>query len=168
MKKQEPKHWFLLSYLVQQPGLWTPTSIVVGADTMNISIPQLNGYKQAHRVPEASVMIAVSYLGFQTEKAINGLPDIDPPTIASREYDEGVIAAVKISPHDSRQPLNPYANGDMDPYTVAKAEEWMRGFDATRRAQAADGSGIKQVPLPEQQAVVGERAEPVTSTRKKP
>lgn len=155
------KHWFLLAYQVQAPGVWVPHSIIIGSDKAELNVPQLNMLKKAHQVPDAAVLIAVSPLGWQTEKSINGQPDIDPPTKLSDAYRLGMVAASRVRISDAQQPINPFPGND--PEDLAKANEWAAGFHAVREAQKDTHSAVPLTePLvPPTPAKVGERAEPV-------
>lgn len=157
----ESKHWYLLSYMVQQPGLWTPSSAVVGSDTKELSIPQLNALKKAHKIPDNSVLIGVSYLGLQTEKRINGLPEIDPPTVPTDAFRLGMIAATRVSAQDPSQPVNPFVE-DGTPQTRAKAAEWQEGLIAVRQAQQDRITEVRrlELPKPEQQNEVSSVVKP--------
>lgn len=129
MKKTE-KHWFLMSFQVQHPGTWVPMSFLVALDDMGMTVPQMNAAKQANRVPDSSVLIAVSYLGYKTEKAMNGLPEVDEPTVLSDPYKEGLLAAGSVDPSSPNQPLNPYSMTNGDPLESWKMNEWANGVQA--------------------------------------
>lgn len=154
------KHWYLLAYMVQSPGAWVPHSIIVGSDKPELNVPQLNNLKKAHQVPDASVLISISPLGCQTEKSINGLPDIDPPTKPSDAYRLGMVAAARVRASDENQPINPFISGV--PEEAARAEEWAAGFQAVRDAQNDVMSPVVTATpaRPPTPAKVGERAEP--------
>ena len=159
------KYWFLLAYQVQAPGAWVPHSIIVGSDKAELNVPQLNVLKKAHQVPDAAVLIAVSPLGWQTEKSINGLPEIDPPTKPSQAYRLGMVAASRVRISDEQQPINPFTG--TKPEEVARADEWAAGFQAVREAQS---DAVSPVPCAEPLAApthakVGERAEPAGSSK---
>lgn len=158
MKTAEPKHWFLLSYMVQQPGMWAPHSIVVGSETLELTLPQLINLRNAYGVPEASILMAISPLGWMTEKAINGKPDIDPPTVISEAYRQGMLAATKVAVTDPRQPLNPYSLSSESPQEMADAEEWQQGFFEVRKAQADNVTSIKRFEPPPEAKQTGETA----------
>lgn len=154
------KYWYLLAYMVQSPGAWVPHSIIVGSDKPELNVPQLNILKKAHQVPDASVLIAVSPLGWQTEKSINGQPDIDPPTKPSDAYRQGMVAAARVRITDAQQPINPFTG--TKPEEVAKADEWSAGFQMVREIQGDVHTPVATAapppaPVP---AKVGERAEP--------
>lgn len=131
----DEKHWHLLAFMVQSPGVWTPHSVVVGSEDQNLTLPQLVNLKKAHNVPDASVLMGISYLGWMTERQINGQPDVDPPTILSEAYRQGMVAAARVNPTDPSQPVNPYDAIDPNIHIRAKAAEWQAGFTATRTAQ---------------------------------
>ena len=147
MSKEASKHWFLMSFMIQQPGVWAPFSTVVGSEELNLTIPQLNAMKKAYQVPEASVMLSISYLGYMTEKKINGLPDVDPPTQISDFYRQGMVAATRVLESDPAQPLNPYGVHDASAEEMAKAREWQDGFNAVRTAQADKSTPVPQLEL---------------------
>lgn len=130
------KHWYLLAYMVQQPGSWVPHSIIAGSDTMELSIPKLNAMKEAYSVPQASVLISVSYLGWMSENGANGKPDINEPTAISEAYRLGMTAATKPVTSNEPQPVNPYNVVSGNAVEVANAAEWQQGFADVRRAQA--------------------------------
>ena len=167
-KVSNGKYWFLLSYMTQQPGVWVPHSVVVGAESPNLTVPQLNKLKEAYGVPMASVLMSVSALGFMTEKEINGLPEIDPPTTISAFYRQGMVAATRVNPADTSQPMNPYgATGA--PEDMAKASEWMEGFQAVRNAQADSTTPVPRLELPkepEKEIIDSPRDQPVRQPRK--
>ncbi|AUV61822.1 hypothetical protein HWB52_gp07 [Pseudomonas phage Littlefix] len=133
MSKAVLKHWYIASFMVQHPGLWVPTSFVFGLEEMGVTIADLHRAKHENNVPENSVIIAVSYLGFKTNKAMQGLPDIDPPTEPSEKFKEGMVAAIKYVESDSNPILNPYSlNPDNDPQLMHDADEWNRGYRTVR------------------------------------
>lgn len=157
MSQANKKYWFLLAYMVQQPGLWVPRSILIGADTENLTVPQLNNFKQAYGVPDTSVLMSVSTLGYMTEKEINGLPEIDPPTKISHFYRQGMVAATRVNPADTSQPTNPYG-ATCTPEDMANASEWLEGFQAVRNAQADSTTPVPrlEVTLPPEKEAVNE------------
>lgn len=144
MSKTTKKHWYLLAFLTQQPGVWVPHSVIVASDENFLTVPQINGLKRAHNVPEASVMIGVSYLGFMSEKKINGQPDIDPPVVLSDAYKLGMVAAARIMASEECQPVNPYGQ-DLTDEGKAQAIDWQNGFVAVRLAQADNTTPIPQI-----------------------
>lgn len=121
--------------MVQHPGLWVPTSFLIGSESMNLTVPQLTNSKLANRVPDNSVMIACSYMGYQTEREINGQPSVEEPSVLSEAYQKGVAAAVDSAPTDPWQPQNPYQSATNDPHVVADNAEWERGFKSIRALQ---------------------------------
>lgn len=139
------KYWYLLSFLVQQPGVWAPHSTVVGSDTQDLSIPKLNALKEAHGVPAASVLLSVSYLGWMSENGVNGKPDIDEPTAVSEAFRKGMAAAAKPLGPSEAQPVNPYNVVSGDARETANAAEWQAGFAEVRRAQAEHQTPPTQV-----------------------
>lgn len=162
------KHWFLLAYQVQNPGLWVPHSVIMGFDTNELSIPLLNQAKHDKKVPEASVLLSVSYLGFMSERRINGQPDVDPPTVISDAYRVGMVAAAQVPAADPKQPVNPYGVIDVPPEEAAKAYEWQQGFDAVRAAQSDTRTPVQRIEpptvAPTQPQPVGEPIEKPTRT----
>lgn len=155
------KHWYLLAYQVQVPGAWVPHSIIVASDKVELNVPQLNMLKKAHQVPDGAVLVGISYMGWQTEKSINGQPEIDPPTKLSDAYRVGMVSAARVRPSDEQQPINPYSG--LTPEDMAKADEWASGFAAMRAMQIDVTTPVPctappPLPAPE---MVGERAEPV-------
>lgn len=136
MHKPVKKHWYLLSFFVQHPGAWIPSSFVHGFDNMRITVPELRVAKQINHVGDNSVMLAVCYMGFATEREINGVPEIDPPSYTSKTFVEGFMAASLCPASDSVQPVNPYSLMDTnDPHVQHDAEEWKLGFDTQRTAE---------------------------------
>lgn len=149
--KSSPKHWFLLSYWLQQPGNWVPASSVVSNDTMNLSIPTLIAMRKLKGVSEQSVLISVSYLGFMTEREVNGMPEIDPPSLVSEPFKEGMHAAIIVDKTDAFQPMNPYNAPDKDqncPHVVYAADEWRLGYKYVRDAQFKGDVGISHTRPP--------------------
>lgn len=155
MAKVLYKHWFLMSFMCQQPGVWAPFSIVVGSDEGNLTIPQIQNLKEAHNVPAASVLIAISPLGYMTEKAINGLPEVDPPTVTSAAYRQGMLAAVRVEPNAKGQPINPYGSLG-SPQDGVNAQDWQEGFTAARSAQADKTTPVPCLEIPPPTAPQGE------------
>lgn len=143
----DEKHWFLFSFMVQSPGVWTPQSIVVASNNQNLSIPQIVQLRKENNVPDASVIISVSYLGWMTERAINGQPDVDPPTVISEAYRQGMVAATRAHKDDPEQPVNPYDPTDSNPHIRAKSIEWSAGFVAVRTAQNDTATEVVQQKL---------------------
>lgn len=136
--KPTKKHWYLLSFQVQHPGAWIPASFVHGFDNMRITIPELNIAKQLNQVGNNSVMLAVCYLGYATEREINGIPEIDPPSHASDSYREGVLAAMQCPVTNSIQPVNPYTTTGQDiadPHVQHAAAEWQAGYMMVREVE---------------------------------
>lgn len=156
MSKKAEKHWFLMSFQVQHPGTWVPMSFLVALDDMSMSVPQMNAAKQANRVPDSSVLIAVSYLGYKTEKAMNGLPEVDEPTVLSDPYKEGLLAAGSVDPSSPSQPLNPYSMTNGDPVEIWKMNEWANGVQAMQEVKRKVSPGpppAEHVILPTTKAV---------------
>lgn len=132
MVKPEKKHWYLLSFNVQHPGAWIPASFVHGFNNMRVTIPELRVAKQLNHLGDNSVMLAVCYMGYATEREINGIPEIDPPSFTSEYFREGLVAASQCDVGDSIQPVNPYSSNVTDPQVVFAASEWKSGFDTFR------------------------------------
>ena len=134
--KPVKKHWYLLAFSVQHPGAWIPASFVHGFDNMRITIPELRVAKQINHLGDNSVMLAVCYMGYGTEREINGMPEVDPPSYTSDFFNEGVLAAVRNPVTNSIQPVNPYTTGDVtDPHVQHAAAEWTAGFNSFREAE---------------------------------
>lgn len=149
LAKPVKKHWYLLSFSVQHPGAWIPASFVHGFETMRITVPEIRLAKQLNHITDNSVMIAVCYMGLATEREINGVPEIDPPSHTSDSFREGMAAAMKVSATDSIQPVNPYSFGPgaADPQNQHAAAEWQSGFTLTRESQQALYTTAKPEPV---------------------
>lgn len=140
--KQEPKHWYLLAFMVQHPGMWAPSSFLLGSESVNLTIPQINNAKLLNKIPNASVLIGTSYLGYQSERVINGQEDLEAPSVLTEAYQKGVAAAMEHSMSAAWQPSNPYVKGSMDNHDRADEAEWQRGFDSIRALQKANHARV--------------------------
>lgn len=142
------QHWYLLSFQVQHPGLWVPLSFMHPFDEMFVSIPELLAAKEKNKVPQASVLTGVYYLGYGNERKMNGVPDLDPLSHVSEEFSEGLIAGLTIPANHHNQPINPYSiNSGTDPYEDHKSKEWSTGFNLGRAQFGKSASAIKTAPI---------------------
>lgn len=160
--KPVKKHWYLLSFQVQHPGAWIPSSFVHGFDNMRITIPELRVAKQINHMGDNSVMLAVSYMGYATEREINGMPEVDPPSHTSNGFNEGMVAAMTVSAGDTNQPINPYTRNGLDPndpHVAHAASEWQAGFLLCRENQ-------KKIPTVQPISVVGDKPTVLEEPRK--
>ncbi|AWH15472.1 hypothetical protein [Pseudomonas phage 98PfluR60PP] len=108
----------------------------MGLDEKKVPVTALNKAKQDNNISNSSVLLSVSYLGYMTDKAMNGLPDIDPPTVASEKFREGMVAAIKYQDSTTNPIINPYSvNPDNDPQQAHDAEEWSAGYALVRTSQ---------------------------------
>ena len=151
----KPKHhWWLLSFMVQSPGAWVPTSFLHAREEMLLDIGSINKAKEVRGMANNSVLLSASYMGYCNDNVIQGLPEIDPPTTISDSYREGVIAATLVPYHDPNQPVNPYVNADGSVIDEWASGEWSTGFQSIRAAQQSDISTVKRIDVtaPPQQA----------------
>lgn len=133
--KQEAKYWFLLSFMVQQPGMWVPSSFLLASDSRDLTIPQINNAKLLNSIPGSSVLMGVSLVAHNTERGINGLPDVEAPSVISSAYAMGMTAAMNSNPADPAQPTNPFLKPMPDDHEKADMAEWTRGFSTVRGIQ---------------------------------
>lgn len=165
----KPKHhWWLLSFMVQSPGAWVPTSFLHAREEMLLDIGSINKAKEVRGLANNSVLMSASYMGYCNDNVIQGLPENDPPTTVSNAYREGVIAATLIPYHEPNQPINPYVDTNGSVIDEWASGEWMSGFQTIRAAQQADISGVKRIDMASQPMVSGSNTatEPVAENVK--